>query len=358
MNRPNYFELLGLDPSDVLDLSVIEDTIEAARQKWHSPMSVQEQEFRQYRGMLPDIARVMNDPLLRAEEENTYRANKEAAQISALESAGEQLLLISRARPVSEADLESIGKQPEYRGILTPNQLRQRARELHIDVIDEDKQRGNESKTLSPDVVKRIREKLGSIGKPDLYDFLGIANDAPLVRLKNAATNVVEECRRHRNRTPEIQTKEELATECLVIFGSPEQRTRYDESLQLIPIDELLQKAEILVDKRSRCLTTEAVEILLEIARQKDVSEEDFVKALIREATNQGWVVEISELRSHDVVRCPVCDTENPWHYAYCKRDYIPLHGTVKCGVCKAKTPVNGLCCRSCGSRLEQEVMG
>jgi hypothetical protein len=142
--------------------------------------------------------------------------------------------------------------------------------------------------TLEQSVADRISAQLRVLKKKNLYDFLGLPHDTRRAQLVTQARHEETENRRNNNKTAEVTATDALCGLCLKIFGTDDQRERYDNTLA----DEAwrsLEQTVTLAGEAERGFETATVEILVERAREHGLSKTEFILRLRKFAKDKGW---------------------------------------------------------------------
>lgn len=166
-NRPNYYELLELDPVEQ-DSTKIRLAIDEKQKQWsretNHPRSKKRLDAKRGLELIGDIRRVMSDVQLRESEANRHRSAMEGPFLDSV-------------------------------------------------------------------VVATIQETLEFIGKATLYEFLDLPSNASLSKLNMRTREMDAELRRIAVKDANFAARGELIGFCLSLFKSDEHRAKYDNSL-------------------------------------------------------------------------------------------------------------------------------
>ncbi len=348
MDRPNYFELLGLDPEAATSES-IQKAIDSKRNEWGRPHPTRGLEFEYYRSLIDGdegIRSVMADPVKRAVEAQSFFAERDKKRREARASLEQRLRRMSGNGSIVEEDIERLARRSEYAPFFTVNDIRQMAERLGIKIGSPEAPPPIRPPRLDRATESQIRRGLDAVGKADLYDFLGLSLGVSCATLQQKATEMQEIARRNQNQTAYVKGQLELAGICSSIFRTEEQRARYDESLRLASLDEVLEEAKITVGVQ-KFLSAKGLDGLLSLAKEKGIVQKEAREAIIEYARSNGWTVEVpGEFTADLQQRCGRCRTMQPLQNERCMSCGMALK--VKCPKCNTINSSEARFCTKC----------
>jgi len=337
MARENYYILLDLDPK-VRDQLSIDDAIKKKKLAWAKLRNHPRQgtKAKQNLDSLPDITRVLGDPILR---------DAEATQ-------AETIFIKDRAK--QEKSLQEDLNFMTAKGYLTKKELKNlQARHTMFGeedikkmlpagvAIEADKKKKGKAKATEPSRMKEIQARLEILGKRDLYDFLGVTSTSSLSSLKNAQDEIDNTNKRAGNKTAEVTATGELVGFCSVIFKNDLERKAYDQALTNQVFDDLanrlnlLSKGDVILVSQFKALITlagdrgiehltaeewikdKAQDLGLSLEVSTSLKEQHFncgrckrlISITLKNCSHCGFSTEIT---------CPVCNTINRSDTAHC----------------------------------------
>ena len=223
MKRENYYILLELDPA-VRDEASINDAIGNKAGQWSRDRNHPRKGTvaQKYLGMLPDIKKVLLDPVTREAEAD------EALKILLDEKAKNESKLIMAAKGlirngvIKEDDLKTLAKKFNF----TEDEVE---RILKVRVIQTPKDDGIEM--LDESMMMGIRSDLNVIGKNDLFEFLGLYHTSSCTDLVNEATEMYNKYSKNANKTAEVTATVSLSNICIQRLKDEASKEKYLKSL-------------------------------------------------------------------------------------------------------------------------------
>jgi hypothetical protein len=275
MQRENYFILLDLsvDPPEndpgIITKAIQNKKIEWSRLRNHPTKGLQIQKFI---NMIPDIEKVMLDETLRNDEAlaaTEFIESGKESKISEIDGhidilmgkgyiAKEDIVRLSDIHGISQNEITgriASKKNAKYsrvdqqvglrmgKGYITEDELIKISKKNAMDVeeirkrircpiIKNEKEAENLSiRPLDKSIEKAINDNLNVIGKKSLYNFLGLAENAELERLQEAAAKKKRALSSAGKKDAIVTAGVTLAGHCLTIFKNNETRIAYDVSL-------------------------------------------------------------------------------------------------------------------------------
>jgi hypothetical protein len=282
-DRPNFFELLGLDPERDADWKVIEERIEAKKRDWardgqSSPKK--RQEAKRNMDLLPEIRRVLEDPALRRQEaEAARRLHREARKTRDNELAGwiELLRASGRCRPEK---FEKICRQ--FAGAFSEAEIRQRLAEAGVRVVEP-----RSWERTDPSIARDIRLQLELLKLASLYAFVGLPPASPASDLRARAEEIYKENLNLGRTDATASAQNKLFGLAQPVFSSEEEKRKYDNELILSAFESL--DDEILFAGDDKVLSAQKIQFLIRRAVERGIPETDAFDLLEERATQEGW---------------------------------------------------------------------
>lgn len=346
--RPNFYVLLGLDPT-VTDPSVIDARIQEKKRDWSRQKNQGNPKDRRDAatalGLVREITAVMSDPAQRDAEAAQARTEL-AGQAERKKQALKDQVDILRTKEstytremvdqlvkgadgvVPAADVESLLKAAG----LTPRvaQAPRPARER-----------------LDPVVAGNIRRNLDLLGVASLYAFLDLPPTTSLALLRKEADETYKNLIRIGATDPVGSARSELAGLCLQVFTSDESRNRYNQTLATERMDGLLPLIQ--TAGADGHITLQGLETLIQKAGEKGVAPQDAEDWIRELAQVRGWRIQPGQPAAASLPQCGLCNTlvSDP-KATRCSRCGKPLH--VDCPRCGTSVPTTIVSCPQCGA--------
>jgi len=290
--RPNFYELLELDPSvDAWD--EIEKVIAGKRNRWNNDRTHlnQARKRKAEEGLkyVDEMRKVLGDPVTRRREQAARRAQL-AEKRRAREEELERLIGKIRARGAGCDRAQFQLLVEKFDGVFTPLEIEKRLAAAGIRVGEE--QQGEapswERKAFISDVLAEdVRRNLEICGSSDLYAFLGADPRTPAAELEALADRRYKQGVRV-GRTDEIATAEQkLAGICQTLFKSEAEKEKYDNYLRTLPMRELHDDVDLA--GASKKFRQSDLDELASQARARGVEEADAYAFLLWYAEERGW---------------------------------------------------------------------
>jgi hypothetical protein len=377
-NRPNYFLLLGIDPDAPWDETAFELRLSAKRAEWSrivlngvttSNAVLAAQAALDHR---EDIKWVMSDRAAR--ERERADAHRRAADERERQRANlERDLRIVLSKGFLW-DAEAAALRRNYPDLAADPEVAERLDSLPTRGFAEQHAVPDQ---LDPATANRIRALLDYLAEKSLYTLLAtvdpaVGKNASLDRLSTAANALYQQTLRDMNKTPQLSARQELAGHAMQVFRKDHDRSRYDNTLALAPVVDLITKYQVALAAVKR-FEAGQVEQFLEDASAADADRDVALAMLLKHFGMLKWTVllppaALARTRL-DQERCGACqswnDTENQFCVVCGSRLRITCpscdrtvsgHGTcVHCGF-----PVGGfdwsrLLVRQCEELLDQQ---
>ena len=290
--RPNFFELLELDPTAPWDHAHFENTLKSRRAEWVSQSRHPRHALR-YKGyldLIADIQAVMADPMQRqAEAEAALRVRDERHARRRREFADELELLAAKGY-ITHDEIDFLAT--EYNAVLDITQIYRQIELFSIDIRPAPENRIVE--IIDSSTMQDIRAQLEIINRRNVYDFLGMPPTTTTSALLEAARRVYEETLRQNKITAERTAKSVLSGHALQIFKDEGKRRKYDRALNRQTYDVLLEKLERLLRGPDKTLYAGQIEHLLVEAQANGLDPDKASRYLYHHAGRLGATIEFT----------------------------------------------------------------
>jgi hypothetical protein len=327
-SRPNYFLLLGIGPDDAWDAAGFGPLLRARRSQWSRTVNngvttsnavlVAQDAINRF----DDIARVMTDPARRELERADAHVRLRDERLRRRVQLERDLRIMLGKGFLWEAEVAALRRN--YPDLLTDRELADRIDHLPTRGIAEEHAIPDQ---LDPAKSNTIRSQLSLLGHKSLYTLLatvepGIDERATSERLTRAANGLYQQTQRDMNKQdPRLLARQELAGHAMHIFGSAEDRIRYDNTLALMPVVELIasyQSALALVKR----FEVGQVEGFLAEASAAGADAAVALAMLLKHFGMLKWTVllpaDAIQQARHDQVRCEACQAWNDTENEFC----------------------------------------
>lgn len=287
-DRPNFFELLELDPS-VDDWTVIEKKIREKQSAWAKDRTngspSKRQKAKQGMDLLKEIREVMEDPVKRRREAEAAREIRKKAQETKERELVEWIEILRGSGSCGPEQLEKILRQLE--GVFSEREIRERlaAAGIHVDSGPKPPREG-----LDPVTAKNLRRNLEQLGIGSLYELLELPPDSSPETLSAKAEEVLKEIHRLGQTDSVATARRELAGIAKTVFKNAEGKRKYDAQRVFNILDELADKIE--AAGADGVLTAQELDILIRLAAQRGAPAEDAREILEQRAAEKGWKIE------------------------------------------------------------------
>jgi hypothetical protein len=345
--RPNFFVLLDLNPDAPWSDAVYQKALADKRDQWGrdstagiSPRDLVAQgKIR----LIPEIKKVMGDPVLRAIEAAAARTELARKQNQRLDDFERALAFINVRTSIEQAELDKFIEA--YKDIMTAQQIKDR---ITIPV-----RAGGGSPPLAPQLdpvmAKNIADRLEILHLASLYELLGAGTDKlSVAQLCDLADKLFLETVR-RAHTEEDTVKKELAGYAKDVFKSEESRKKYDETLRLTSLNALLKKLDgIMSHVNKKEVQVGQVALFLEEAQKAGWSRTEALSRLQEHARDRKWSLEVPAIdpRSEKIC-CGLCKHLNDRGQNFCSACKEAL--SFDCPDCGHKVSCESIACGSCG---------
>lgn len=352
--RPNFYLILELDPS-IKDWSVIQAAIQKKRRSWSiqknqgSPSARRKAE--RYLKYIPEMESLLKAPDGRKEEAKKAikEKNKEKqAQFKTLD----QLIGMFHSNTVLPKDVKLLIQKTGK--IFSEKEVEDRLKKRGIRL-----EKGS-SKTkrkirpkLEPSRVKEIRDELDILKLASLYDFLNL-DHTPFLSVRSSpkslyerADTIYKELSRIGKTDADSTLKMNLAGHAQSVFKDNTEKERYDNTLAIEVLTELINPLEIA--GRDKFIDIKELNDLLQLAKEKGVTEDLAIEYIDDYAAKRKWGVQ----KDNQTIKTklPVCGfcnalagTPQDKRCKECGEELIQ-----PCPKCGEPTPTENAACSCCG---------
>lgn len=308
-NRPNFFELLELDPNAVWNQEEFQKRLSVKRAEWTSrvrnPKHATRYNF--YLELISKITETMSDSTLRQAEAERARQEFTQKQAHKRQEFEQDMELLAAKGFVTEGDIKAL--VGVYAGVVSELDIRTqlRRRDLPMRTLESSDGGG----ALDAATMKSMQAQLELLEKQDLYDLLGLPRSAASFELLKAANGMYDDTQRKASKTADVTAKSVLAGHAMALFKDERERRKYDAALAELAYERVLDAPLVrLLQGPDKTLYAGQYQRLLEQARAQHL-DVDRAAAYIRErARKLGAAIEVSDISLIKAQRvCPYCDT-------------------------------------------------
>lgn len=340
MDRPNFYDLLELDPA-VSDAPRIEEALRRKQVEWSNLRNKPGKEHlaKKHLDLIPQIRAVMGDSTQREEEaRQAVRLRKDREREAAARLDRDIALLAVQGFVLENEVAELVRRFREF----SESDIRRRIR---VPIRREAAAAPAARPTLDNAIRKPIEDNLAILEKPDLYAFLGLSRTASLTALLNRSRELNAQALANNNKTAEVGAQQVLSGFGLSLFKTEAERQKYDNTLDQQGLREL--EPQIDLAGLGGRITAQRMEQLLRLAREKGVGLDEARAYIVAHAAKKKWSVEVAtEVQAAKLQRC-VCGVLSPEQATACGACGEPLR--VECPRCRTVNPSENRACSSCG---------
>jgi bacterioferritin-associated ferredoxin len=290
-DRPNFFELLDLDPQRS-NWPEIEARVKEKKGAWAKESTMgspkKRQEAKRNLDLLPEILRVLQDPALRRQEAEDALRRRDAARQIQERKLAEWIELLKGSGSCSAEQLGKICGQ--FEGVFSEQDIRARFSAAGIRV--EAGPAGPKPPRERTDSVtaKDIRQNLELLGLSSLYELLDLPPDSPAETLRTRAEEILKEIHRLGRTDVETAARSRLAGSCMTVFQNEEEKKKYDNHRLLEAVEAIEEQIRAAAD--DGVLSAQEIETLIRLAAQRGASPDEVREVLEERAAREGWKVE------------------------------------------------------------------
>jgi hypothetical protein len=361
--KPNFFTLLGLDPDAEWDQARFERVLPEKIDQWSRQSnriasSATARTAKQYLRLVPEIQAVMRDPARREAQAEAGRKDRAVSIARRRLELEDRLEIILRKGYVFDSERKAIEMDyPEHADLLAGRPLGKRLdlAETRPEVAGTPRRQ-----RLDPVTSSTVRAALEVLNMRTLYEALhtvdqDISETSTLTALRAAADRLYQQAHRIMDKSPEVGAKQQLAGFAKDIFSNEERRCRYDTTVSLQPLDDLIQQLDQALAPVAR-IEASQVEWLLGKARERGIDPGEAMVELADHFTRRKKAVELPRAADEALAkqeRCWNCGGPNEpvdGPEASCALCQAPLRTT--CPRCGTTVPGGAEQCGKCGLKV------
>jgi len=290
-DRPNFFELLDLDPQRS-NWPEIEARIKEKKGAWAKESTMgspkKRQEAKRNLDLLPEILRVLQDPALRRQEAEDALRRRDAAQKVQERKLAEWIELLKGSGSCSAEQLGKICSQ--FEGVFSEPDIRARFSAAGIRVETGPAGPKPPRERTDPVTAKDIRQNLELLCLSSLYELLDLPPDLPAETLRARAEEILKEIHRLGRTDVETAARSRLAGSCMTVFQSEDDKKKYDNHRLLEAVEAI--EEQIKAAATDGVLSAQEIEMLIRLAAQRGASPDEVREVLEERAAREGWKVE------------------------------------------------------------------
>ncbi|GAB4568835.1 MAG: hypothetical protein Kow0077_00350 [Anaerolineae bacterium] len=344
--RPNYFELLDLDPDAPWSDSAFLARLDQKKAEWtrgrnHPKHALR---YKSYLDMVPDIQATLLDPVKRSAEQAAARTLLNEKHVQARQQFAEELELRAAKGFLTQSELDVLLR--DYGPTLGQQTVRAEVEALRITIRPDDGAQ-NQRETLDSATMQAIASNLAIVGEENLYTFLGLARSTRTTDLHDRAAQVYADNQKQATKTAVVTARSDLAGQAMKVFAGDEMRRRYDAALDeaaFAGLGEAIQR----ITRGSRTIHPAQYVKLLERARADGLNldeAEAFIRRRAQELQAALFVTDAEPVAR--LQRCPACESLADPEAANCPTCGTPLR--IPCPACKQDMPTANQACTHCG---------
>jgi hypothetical protein len=327
--RPNFYDLLGLDPEAPWDESLYKRVLSEARSKWSRasagirdrPATIEAKRNLNYK-----IAAVMGNPKTREEERLAALRGKRDTLEERRRDLRDRLQLMTAKGHLLDTEVTAI--EGEFADVLAiDTDLRRRLRQAEVRQADAKPP----ATMLDRSTEDNLRSLLMAAQAKTLYDVLKLGDDrvtatSPRKKLLDAAQELTVKAHHDKRKSdPRITAWERLAKLAESLFASEEMRARYDRFTTSEKVRAVVLRFERVLETAA-AVTGQQMELYLEQVRTYGVGDLEMAKEyFVAYFSRRGWTVQLPTPEAEDrlarKMQCPNCAALND-------------PGSVACAVC------------------------
>ncbi|HET7232065.1 MAG TPA: zinc ribbon domain-containing protein [Longimicrobium sp.] len=353
--RPNYYELLEMDPS-LDDWAAIQARILEKQRAWSKAKTTGNPRERRTAdrnlSLLRDIETVLSQPQGRRDEAADAVRRRQQARQAAMAEVDEAIAVFrSGGGTCTDAQFNALARR--FAGTLPEAELEQRLRAQGVGrtfaAAPGDGQPRKAKERIGDETASAVRRNLQHLGVATLYHFLELAPQSSPAALRDRATAIYQENQRRGKTDDESSARNELAGLCQKLFADAAGKERYDNFLAVEAMDAL--KPNIEIAGGDGFITQQELDALVRQGRQRGVSAEDARGYVEEYAARRRWGVQRdAQLAAEALRQCGPCGTLASPGARNCAQCGRPLE--VECPRCGAPTPTQNAACERCGAHV------
>ena len=345
---PNIYILLELDPNKTWSQAEFDNKLKSKQQEWskfsQSP-SKKGLEAKKNLGMVSEIKKIGANSELLSKQAAEAKVILKQAQEENIAVLKENIKFLEAKGYVLEDEVKNLAK--EFAGNFSEAEIRKR---IKVPIETKKQSKRVKKPMLDRSLAKSIKNRLDSLGKPDLYDFLGLGRGTQANLLRSAAQSMYDEIQK-KPKTEENTLISELSGHCLKLFSSEKDKEKYDETLRQEKFESIRKKID-LAGRTSRKIDAAQIEMLLNESKAFGIDAEEALDVIRDRASEKKYSVEIASdtvKRVSKLVICGYCQSPNSWDEKkpHCEGCGNPLQEN--CPECNDKIFSEVHACAKCG---------
>lgn len=357
VDRPNYYELLELDPS-VDDWAAIQARIQEKRRAWSRDKAMGNPRAKRTAdrnlSLLREMEVVLGEPEgRRAQADEARRRIAQARQAGLVEVDEAIAVFRSGGDTYTDAQLKALAKR--FAGTLHESELEQRLRAHGLRPAASGEARAPKAKErISEEDASAIRRNQQHLGLATLYEFLELAPQSSPAALYDRATALYQENQRKGKTDADSSARNELAGLCQKLLADAPGKQRYDNFLAVEAMDALRPNIEIA--GADGFITQQELDALVHQGRQRGVSAEDARAYVEEHAARRRWGVQRDvKLQAEALRQCGACGALASPGADNCAKCGCPLR--VECPRCGRPTLTQNAACEGCGAHVGDALL-
>ncbi len=285
--RPNFFLLLGLNPNEVWNQTLFEETLQQKRGEWSrqgAGVTKKALVAKQNLALLQQIGEVMLDSAQREMEASAARKELTSLRNVQLEQFARQLAFMNAKDAVEQEEVARF--IDAFKHLLTPEEITSR---ISVKIHTAAPTHTKTASMLDVSIVKSVTDRLPLIHMNTLYELLQCSTKVTTPELLRAAEKFYMQAVRLPP-TAEVTVKIELAGLARQVFKSEEHRASYDESIRQASLAQLLNELDASVSRSTeREVHQKQVLLFLENAKKEGWREHEALARLRAYARQRKW---------------------------------------------------------------------
>ncbi len=344
--RPNFFELLEIDPDAPWSETSFMAQLDRKKAEWTRGRSHPKHalRYKSYLDMVPEIQATLSDPARRTAEQQAARTLRTSKAESSRGQFSAELELRAAKGFLTEPEVTALLNA--YGPALGKDTVREAISALGLEVRRDDAP-ARQRETLDLATMQGIAANLQIVGEQDLYTFLGLARTTRTTDLHERAAQIYADNQKQATKTAIVTARSDLAGQAMKVFAGDDLRRRYDGALAdqaFAGLGEDIQR----ITQGSRTIHPAQYGKLLERAREQglDLAEaEDFIRRRAQELQAALYITDAAPIARQ--VQCPKCGTLADPDAANCPTCGTPLH--ITCPNCQQAVLTGNRACTNCG---------
>lgn len=356
VSRPNFYELLEIDPSQPWSDGEFSKILKIKQGEWTKKTKNPKYkvEYTGYLQMVKLIEQIMKDPKSREQErKQTLESQSKQAQIFKQQFEGDLKGIVAKGY-ILESEVKNL--ITKFSSVFSESEIRRQISNLGIEIKTKEEADNPENikiNNIDKTKIGEIENNLKSLNQQDLYNFLGLPKTTRTDELCAAASNRYEEIKKTGQSTAEASAIMALAGHAKTFFKDDEKRKIYDFSLSL----QVFQSLEDAIDNitlHEKIIYGKQFTYLLELAFSRGIDVEKAKKHIITYGRNKKIAVEMAGVEAvKQKIACPQCQTINERDQDFCSNCGSSLK--IKCPSCGLISSIEDRACSKCSFPIGNE---